>query len=161
MTESLNASYVHRDKIVEPKQELMLGFRRLKWYDIGAPDWPVPAQIHEMARMFLERRAAAGGLDQLGRLGFVVLHRCGAGFYFLLACSWLGNNEIWESVYAKDEGDPGFRDFPHPGPHRGTYCVWEMGAIWHETCAWRSYLLSARDEAALESWRADQYEGPI
>jgi hypothetical protein len=161
MPDSVNPAYVHRDKIIEPKQGLTLGACRLKWYDIGAPDYPVLPQIHDMARLFLGGEAGKGALDQLGRFGFTVLHRCGADFYFLLACSWLGNNEIWESVYAKDAGDPDFRAFPHPGPHRGTYCVWEMGAITHESQAWRRFLLSARDEAAVETWLGDRYEGPI
>ena len=32
--------------------------------------------------------------------------------------------------------------------HRGTYCVWELGPIWHERHAWVRYLLSQRNEAA-------------
>jgi len=157
MSESVDLAYVHRDKRVAAGPLLVVEGRRLKWYDIAADDLPVPADVYAMARDFLTR----ADLSQLGELGFVILHRCGAEFYFLIACSWRGNNEIWESVYAKDAGDAGFREFPHPGPHRGTYCVWEMGAVAHESQAWRRYLLSKRDDAAREAWLRDQYEGVI
>jgi hypothetical protein len=157
MPERVAPTYVHRDKQVLPGPLLTVGPRRLKWYDVAAPDLPVQADVHASARTFLIRT----NLDQLGELGFVVLHRCGEHFHFLLACSWKGNNEAWESVYAKDAGDADFRDYPHSGPHRGTYCVWEMGAVAHEARAWRRYLLSARDDTALTAWFADQYEGAI
>lgn len=159
--QSVGAAYIHYDKEIEPKQELSLAGRRLKWYDIFTPGEPVPPAIHLMARDFLEKRAGAGEFGQLGDLGFVILHRCGADFYFLLVCSWTGNQELWESVYAKDGSDSGFRDFPLPGPHRGTYCVWEMGAVWHEQQAWRRFLFSDRSEMAVAAWLKDQYKGPV
>ncbi len=157
MSDSVRPDYVHRDKHIDPRPFLATGSRLLKWYDIAADDLPVPAAVHAMARDFL----AGADLSQLGELGFVILHRCGADFHFLIACSWRGNNEIWESVFAKDADDAGFREFPHPGPHRGTYCVWEMGAVTHESQAWRRYLMSKRDDAAREVWLKDQYEGAI
>jgi hypothetical protein len=100
-------------------------------------------------------------LDGVSALGFVVLHRCGPDFYFLIVCSWQGNNEIWESVYAKDKDDTGFRNWPRPGAHIPTFCVWEMGAVAHESRAWRRYLMSGRDEPAATAWLADQYAGEI
>ncbi|MGH7936717.1 MAG: hypothetical protein ACREF8_06885, partial [Chthoniobacterales bacterium] len=35
-------------------------------------------------------------------LGFVILHRCGSDFYFLIVSTWRGNNEVWEAVFYKD-----------------------------------------------------------
>lgn len=65
---------------------------------------------------------------------------------------------MWESVYAKQsDGDPDFAIFPLPGPHRGTFCVWELAAVWHEREAWRRFLISARDEAAVRDYLADKY----
>ena len=49
-------------------------------------------------------RLAPGDLGRLGELGFVVLHRCGEDFYFLLVCTWRNENELWETVWAKDGG---------------------------------------------------------
>jgi hypothetical protein len=155
--ESVAQNYVHYDKLIAPRPLLTLGARRLKWYDIAKADRPVPAEIHAMARAFLARQH----LYQLSDLGFVILHRCGEGFYFLIACSWRGNQELWESVWAKDENDADFRDWPRPAPHQGTYCVWEMGAVVHEQQAWIRYLRTGRDEKAVKGWLADQYEGPV
>ena len=107
--ESISPGYVHGDKFIQPKQGLNLQGRRLKWYDIGTADKPVPAEIHALAGVFLDGRAGEGGLDQLSEFGFVILHRCGEHFYFLIACSWRGNNEIWEPFLAKDREDLDFR----------------------------------------------------
>ena len=159
--ESLSADYRHRDKIIKPEERLSLGPRRLKRYDISPAAQPVPADIRAMARSFLERRAGEGALDQLGNLGFVILHRCGEHFYFLIACSWRHDNEIWETVFAKDKEDIDFYDFSRPEPHLPTFCIWELGTICHEQRAWRRFLLSGRDETALETWLADQYEGTV
>jgi hypothetical protein len=158
MQESVGAGYAHRDKFIQPKQRLSIGGRRLKWYDIATPEAGTPPAIHLMARGFLEKQ---GGLDQLGDLGFVILHRCGEDFYFLIVCSWRGNNEIWETVFAKDKDDAGFRDWSRPGPHLPTFCVWEMGVVAHESQAWIRYLRSKRDEAAIQTWLSDQIEGAV
>ena len=158
---SVAPGYVHGDKFIEPKQRFDLGCRRLKWYDISTPEKPVPDVIHLMSRAFLERRMGEGGLDQLSDLGFVILHRCGEHFYFLIVCSWLGCNEIWETVFAKDLEHNDFYDWPRSGPHLPTYCVWEMGAVTHESQAWIRFLRTKRDEAAVQTWLADQYKGPI
>ncbi|HWA89118.1 MAG TPA: hypothetical protein VG889_03735 [Rhizomicrobium sp.] len=157
MQESVSATYVHGDKTISPAPFLDTQGRRFKWYGISTSAKPVPGEVEMMARAFLAR----ADLSQASDLGFVVLHRCGADFYFLIVCSWRGDNEIWQSVYAKELGDEGFRDWPRPGPHLPTYCVWEMGAVAYESAAWRRYLLSPRDRAARAAWLEDQYEGPI
>jgi hypothetical protein len=155
MPKAVAATYLHRDKPVTPAPVLALSKRRLKWYRVAAPELPVPPEIDAMARAFL----AKADLEDVSEFGFVVLHRCGPDFYFLIICSWRGNNEIWETVYAKDKDDANFRGWPRLGPHLPTYCVWEMGAVAHESRAWRRYLMSARDEPAASAWLADQYEG--
>ena len=72
------------------------------------------------------------------------------------------NDEGWESVFAKDNAAAqDFRTYPYKTTHRGTYCVWELGAVWHEQQAWRRYLLSQRDEAAKRVYLADHYRGPV
>ena len=82
--------------------------------------------------------------SELEWLGFVILHRCGDGFYFLLACTWAGNNELWETVWAKD--GVGRRRLPPLAAsargHHPTFCVWELGAVWHEQQAWSRFLRS-------------------
>ncbi|HEY1836087.1 MAG TPA: hypothetical protein VGG36_00380 [Rhizomicrobium sp.] len=157
MRQSVAPDYVHYDKLIAPGPLLTLGPRRLKWYDIGTAERPVAAEIQAMARAFLARQP----LDQLSDLGFVILHRCGESFYFLIACSWQGNNELWESVWAKTADSPDFHDWSRPMPHQATLCVWELGAVLHEQQAWIHYLRSKRDEAAVSAWLADQYEGRL
>ena len=91
-----------------------------------------------------------GALELAGEVGFAILHRCGEDFYFLLVCTWRNENELWETVWAKDgDDDPAFRPWPAEGTHRPTFCVWELGVVWHEQGAWSRYLRSRRDEGAL------------
>lgn len=156
-------AYVHRDKQITPSAPLSLGGGQLKWYDIAYPETPVPERVRQLGRAYLEREAAAGRIDISADLGFVVLHRCGHNdFYFLILCSWRNENELWQSVYAHDaRTQSDFGPFPRPSPHAGTYCVWEMGAVWHEQQVWRRYLVTARDDAAKRAWFADTYTGLV
>lgn len=157
------ADYVHRDKFAEPGAAIRLPGAVLKWYDLGRPETPVEPGIRSLARAFIERECLERTPEVAGGLGFVVLHRCGGeGFYFLLVSTWRNENELWESVYAKDSAaHPEFRTFTFAGSHRGTYCVWEMGIAWHELQAWKRYLLSARDERAKHAYLADLYRGAV
>ena len=77
----------------------------LKWYEIATAAAPVPAEVAELAREVLPQAAPA----LAGELGFVILHRCGDDFYFLLVCTWRNENELWETVWAKaGEHEPAF-----------------------------------------------------
>jgi len=153
---SVSPDYVHRDKFCWPGEPINAGSTRLKWCEVAPRDEPVPEAIRAMARAKVAR------LEVPGELGFVILHRCGASFYFLIVSTWLGNNEIWETVLAKkNDDDPGFAIWPRPEPHLPTYCVWELGAVWAEKQAWTRYLQSPRDEAAEQAYLADQFEGVV
>lgn len=156
-------AYVHRDKQIVPAEPLSLGGGQLKWYDIAYPETPVPEAIRHLGRAWLEREAASRSIDVAADLGFVILHRCGHNdFYFLILNTWRNENELWESVYAHDaRTQHDFELFPRPGPHCGTYCVWEMGAVWHETQVWRRYLSTARDDRAKRVWVADTFTGLV
>ena len=71
-------------------------------------------------------------------------------------CTWRNHNEIWETVYAKDgAAAPGFASWPADGPHRPTFCVWELGPVIHEQAAWSRYLRSPRDLAARRAYMLD------
>lgn len=158
---NVSPDYVHYDKFIEPDDNIELKGTTLKWYNLARADDPVPNEINVLACAFLERESAAGNLENLGDLGFVILHRCGAEFYFLLVSTWRNKNELWESVYAKvSDSHPDFEQFPFNGAHRGTFCVWELAAVWHEQQAWRQYLLSARDDKAGLGYLQDRYRGP-
>ena len=90
----------------------------------------------------------------------MILHRCGEDFYFLLVCTWRNENELWETVWAKD-GDERrfFHPWPVEGAHRPTFCVWELGAVCHERQAWSRFLRSSRDAVAKKEYLEDTYTG--
>ena len=153
---------MHRRKYARPGPVLALKGASLKWYEIAPAEAPVPAEISALARSFLEREAERGAMKVEGEQGFVLLHRCGESFYFLLPCTWRNGNELWETVYAKDgPGSPDFAIVPLHGPHRPTYCVWELGVIQREQQAWDSYLFSQGDDAARAEYLRAGYEGPV
>ena len=92
----------------------------------------------------------------------MILHRCGAEFYFLLVSTWRNENELWESVYAKDGPQQStFQPFSFHGLRRGTFCVWELGPVWHERQAWTRFILSKRDDEAKLSYLNDRFSGLI
>jgi hypothetical protein len=155
-TESgIDAGYRHRPKRVNPGEPIEPKGTLLKWYGINYEDRPIPEAITRLARAHLLKTS----LEARG-LGFVLLHRCGEDFYFLIVCTWRGNNELWETVFYKD-GDKmaDFALFPRNREHKGSYCVWEMVPVWHEQKAWERFLNSARDEAAARAWFEDRTGG--
>lgn len=150
------ANYVHRDKFATPREGITVGDSRLKWSNVAAPETPVPVEIEALARNFLRDAGTSGDL------GFVILHRCGESFYFLLVSTWRNENELWETVYAKASAvEAGFRLFTFDSSHRGTFCVWELGVVWHEQQAWKSFLLSKRGPEDVALYLNDLHEGSV
>jgi len=131
-------------------------------FESSPDDAPVPLAIRAVARRCLRDAARGDELGVLGEVGFVILHRCGEDFYFLLVCTWRNENELWETVWAKNgESDVLFRRWPTEGEHRPTFCVWELGAVCHEREAWTRYLLSPRDKPAKDAYLRDSYAGAV
>ncbi len=149
-------NYGHGPKEVKPGVAMKTDGAILKWYALAPQDRHVPKEIDRLARSYLTKaRLEATGL------GFVILHRCGNDFYFLIVSTWRGNNEVWETVFYKN-GDA-MKDFdlwPREGVHKPTFCVWELAPVWHETKAWERFLMSARDEKAAQVWLSDLCTGP-
>jgi hypothetical protein len=152
----VDASYRHAPKRVTPGEPIATDGALLKWYELHPADRPVPAELAERARGAVAT-AAAGARG----LGFVILHRCGGNFYFLIVCTWRNSNEVWQTVLYKD-GDAmaDFALFPRDGAHKPTLCVWELVPVWHEQGAWVRFLASPRDETAARAWLADRFAGP-
>ena len=116
----------------------------------------MPAEIEALARNFLRDAGISGDW------GFVILHRCGESFYFLLVSTWRNENELWETVYAKASAEEtGFKLFTFDSSHRGTFCVWELGVVWHEQQAWKRFLLSKRGPEDVALYLNDPHEGPV
>ena len=151
-------AYHHRDKAITPRALFASPVARLKWYDVHAADTVIPDDIRECAKAYLP--AAHASLELDCDLGFVILHRCGQDFYFLILSTWRNENEMWESVYYKD-GDAmaDFAPWTPTGRHRPTYCVWELGVVVHEKAAWTQFLRSARDGAAIDAWERSLVSG--
>jgi hypothetical protein len=152
----IDTGYRHAPKRVTPGEPLELPGAVLKWYGLHPEDRPVPEEVTRLARA----RLSTAPLEARG-LGFVLLHRCGEAFYFLIVCTWRNSNELWETVFYKD-GDAmaDFELFPRDGAHKPTFCVWELVPVWHEQQAWVRFLVSSRDEAAAEAWLGDRFAGP-
>lgn len=154
--------YAHMEKVVRPGSLLVLDDAVLKWYEIAPAEEPVPLGVRELAYDALCRGVMSGELELSGELGFVILHRCGESFYFLLVSTWRNDNELWETVWAKDgAADPGFEPWPIEGTHRPTFCVWELGAVCHEQRAWSRYLRSPRDASARQAYLLDSFAGDV
>lgn len=160
------ADYRHHHKLITPGPDLALPAAYLKWYDVRLPEVEIPAEVLAEGRQFLQAEVDGGRLAIDGELGFVICHRCGDSFYFLLVCTWRNQNEMWESVYWQDYSTAasaaggGFALAPQ-ADHRGMMCVWELGAVLHEQQAWSRYLRSARDELAKRDYLADRFTGLV
>jgi hypothetical protein len=153
--------YRHTPKLVRPEARLTMGEVLLKWYDIAPAEAAVPLAVRALARRNLRDGAKSGTLALSGELGFVIPHRCGESFYFLLSCTWRNDNELWETVWAKDGDAAGFHPWPLEGTHRPTFCVWELGAVWHEQQAWSRFLHSERDADARDAYLHDVFAGEV
>lgn len=161
----VGADYSHYAKQAVPQAPLDLGGGALKFYHVEKPGEPVPGAVAVSARALLARAAGETlGLD--GDQGFVILHRCGADFHFLLVTLWRGNNEAWEAVWYHHGEMADFAPFdpaypPAGGVPRPTFCVWELGVVAHEAAAWSRFLASPRAGNDLARWRADRFAGTV
>ncbi len=151
--------YTYYQKLVTPGDDLRLPHAYLKWYDIYRPDREIAAEHVRESREFVAAEVERLKLNY--ELGFVLLHACGPAL-LLMVITWRNTNELWESVYTKDlSTSEGFTLTTYETSHRGTYCVWELGPIWHERNAWMRYLSSRRDEVAKQAYINDRFSGLV
>lgn len=155
----VDPAYRHYAKVATPDGDLALGDARVKLYRLAPGDQPVPDAIAADAWAYLP-----ASLDLGDERGFVILHRCGESFYFLLVSIWRGSNELWEAVFYRDAGMSGFATFdpayPGAGP-RPTFCVWELGIVAAESAAWGRFLGSARGAGDEQAWLTDRFSGTV
>jgi hypothetical protein len=156
----VSPGYQHHPKLVEPAADLALPDAYLKCYDVRAQEATIADEVRDGASEFLRAEHAAGRLAIGGELGFALLHLCGDSFYFLIVFTWRNDNELWETVYARDTADGGPFAPVAQHAHKPVACVWELAAIVHERAAWTRYLCSRRDEEARLAYAADRYRGP-
>ena len=151
--------YTYEEKIIIPGEDLNLPHVYLKWYDIRHAEVEITSDQEASSRAFIIAEIEAGRLQFQDELGFAILHHCGSVLLLLLT-TWRNTNELWEAVYVKEVSGTGeYTPIADQGRQRGTYCVWELGAVWHERQAWVRYLQSPRDEEARYAYITDRFSG--
>ena len=151
------AGYQYVEKHIVPHDELALPTAILKWYDLFPAEEPISPEQRAECRAFITAEAAQLGLG--ADLGFVILHRAGS-VLLLMVSTWRNTNEMWESVYVNDPStSAGYVRVRVDGHHRPTYCVWELGAVWHERGAWVRFIQSERDNSAKRAYLDDLWTG--
>src|SRR5581483_1753933 len=158
--EQVAPEYQHRQKFVRPGDALITSKVYLKWYDIYREELPISSKLVQDARSFLLAEMEAGRLPLMNELGFVIHHQC-RDLYILYVCTWRNENELWETLYHKDlTGDGKFHVLERSST-TPTFCVWVLGAVWHEQQAWTRYLYTKRDNAAKYAHLQDQMTGLV
>ena len=153
--------YAYYQKMIVPREGFQAPGGYLKWYDIHPLDHEITDEQRTSTRAFITEEARTGRLALKEELGFVILHRAGP-MLLLMVMSWRNTNEIWESVYHREvEGQTGYRVQEFETGHRGTFCVWELGAVWHERNAWVRFIQSKRDDQAKLAYLKDQFSGQV
>ncbi len=147
---------VYPSKYALPKEIFTIGKTRFKWYDLAKDPAEVSLQDIQNARTCIEN--AGENFQNIEDLGFVIMHRCGEN-YLLLVCTWRSENELWESVYYDGSGK--FEIWDRNKTHLPTYCVWEMGIVYHESQAWKKYLGTARHESHKLEYLNNLFEGEV
>lgn len=139
-----------------PKGIFSVGKTRFKWYDLAEDPTNVSTQDINHARLCIEN--AQEKFQDIEDLGFVIMHRCGEN-YLLLVCTWRSENELWESVYYNGSGK--FEIWDRNKNHLPTYCVWEMGIVYHESQAWKKYLGTTREDEDQKNYLNEFFEGEV
>ena len=151
----VNKSYRHYEKTVYGKGVIQPEFKRLKWYEIARCKQPIEQRIRDLALDFVTRLTNLEGTPSAHELGFVFLHKCGQGFYFLGICTWRNNNELWKTMFYFDVGKTeDFEFYAQDKHHKDTFCVWELAVVSHETQAWTTYLRSDRAKQDEDAYLA-------
>jgi hypothetical protein len=151
--------YKYAEKLVTPGEDLSLPKAYLKWYDIYPPDVAITAEQVAESRAFVATEVERLRFE--GELGFVILHRAGPVLLLMLT-TWRNTNELWESVYVKDVARAdGYAIVTFEQSHRATFCVWELGPVWHERHAWVRFLSSKRDQEAKLAYVNDRFTGLV
>jgi len=143
-------------KYASPKGIFTLGRTRFKWYNLAEDPAVISPQDIINAKACIE--TADENFRDKDDLGFVIMHRCGES-YLLLVCTWRSENELWESVYY--DGSGAFEVWDRKNIHIPTYCVWEMGIVYHESRVWKKFLGTERTEVYQQNYLNDLFEGEV
>ena len=143
-------------KYASPKGIFTLGKTRFKWYDLAEDPSVISPRDIDNAKICIEN--ADENFQNKEDLGFVIMHRCGES-YLLLVCTWRSENELWQSVYYNGSGK--FEVWDRNKIHLPTYCVWEMGIVYHESKAWKKFLGTDGTQIHQQDYLDDLFEGEV
>lgn len=149
-------SNTYPSKYASPKGIFTVGKTRFKWYNLAADPSVISSQDIINAQTCIEN--AGENFQDKDDPGFVIMHRCGEN-YLLLVCTWRSENELWESVYYDGSGT--FEAWDRNKIHLPTYCVWEMGIVYHESKAWKKFLGTDRAAIYQQQYLDDLFEGEV
>ena len=151
----VNADYRHADKLVSVGPPVAKQQSLLKWYEVHPIDQPISYNIKSLARASVD-----SDLFTVTGLGFVILHRCGSDFYFLIVSTWQKDNELWQAVwYTNGDSMNEFAKVSGDTLSLPTFCVWELVPVWSEQQSWVRLLKSKRNKSDINRWLGEQYVG--
>jgi hypothetical protein len=153
--------YTYYKKRIAPGSPLNLKGASLKWYNLYLPESVISYERIMETRDFIRSEISSGELKLENELGFVILHKAG-DYLLLLITTWRNTNEMWESIYFKKEaGKDLYKPMKFESDHKGTFCVWELGIVWHERNAWVRYINSKRDSKSKLVYLNDLFSGEV
>lgn len=129
---------------------------RLKFYNLAENLNDITKQDIDNAKEVIQKNSEI--FKDHKDLGFVLNHRCGDK-YLLLVCSFRNENEIWETVYYNGSGM--FEIWERKPPHLPTFCVWEMGVVYHESKAYKEFLGTDMAEEDIQNYLNNIFEGEV
>jgi hypothetical protein len=154
-------NYSYSKKNIAPGLLLSVPGACFKWYNLFPPGTEITQEHVEESREFIKSEAIAGRLKIESELGFVILHMAG-DYLLLLLTTWRNINEMWQSIYLKKADLPeNYTPLIFNNNHKGTYCVWELGVVWHERNAWVDFINSKRDHGAKLTYLNDVFSGSV
>lgn len=153
--------YTYYKKIISPDSQLNLSHASFKWYNLYPESKNISFEQVSKAKEFISLEVQSGKLKLENELGFVILHRAG-DYLLLLITTWSNINEIWESVYFKKvDDDAVYKPIEFKTDHKGTFCVWELGIVWHERNSWVKFINSKRDPESKLNYMNDLISGEV
>lgn len=90
----VTSTYRHQGKHATVDAPLLLPGAALKGYAIQPRERPVAPEVTLLAYDFLTTSPQTPE-----GMGFVLLHRCGGDFSFLIVSTWRNDNKLWETVF--------------------------------------------------------------
>jgi hypothetical protein len=149
----VSPTYRHYKKVISSHGVIDPTICRLKWYELNRSDQTIEQAMRDLAQSFVSRYLTSDEGPSAQELGFVLLHQCGEGFYFLGLCTWRGNNELWKTIFfLETDKMEDFMHFQQDETHKDTFCLWELAAVCHEMQAWTTYLLSNRTDQDVDRY---------